>query len=145
MESWNAGFDLEEEGGGTEEKAGCALEASGEPGLPPSDRLFRCGCGTNSATISPYGILRACTFTTWPEYDLRTLSVREAFSRLVEKINEARYAGQTPCRSCPVTRFCEKNPVSALHEAGSMEAPVEYFCDVAYGRASEETLESPST
>lgn len=103
---------------------------------PADDRLFRCGCGTNSLTISPHGILRACTFTTWPQYDLRTLGVREAFEKLVTEIRGARYTGNSPCRICPVYTFCNKHPVMTVHEAGSMEAPVKHFCAVAYGRAS---------
>jgi len=119
------------------------LEADSEPDFkrqlnpPPNNRLFRCGCGTNSLTISPYGILRACTFTTWPAYDLKTMSVKEAFEQLVKEIRQARYAGESPCKSCLVHTLCDKNPVMALHEAGSMEAPVPHFCDVAYGRAAK--------
>ena len=102
---------------------------------PPDDRMFRCGCGTNSITISPYGILRACTHTTWPEYDLKMMHVTEAFRRLVDEVREARYRGETPCRRCPVYTFCDKHPVMAAHEAGSMEAPVKHYCDVAFGKA----------
>jgi len=104
---------------------------------PPDDRMFRCGCGTTSITISPYGILRACTHTTWPAYDLRTMHIPEAFKRLVEEIHQARYTGETPCRTCPVYTLCDKNPVMAVHEAGSMEAPVKHYCDIAFGKAEK--------
>lgn len=110
---------------------------------PPDDRLFRCGCGTNTITISPYGILRACTHTTWPAYDLRTMRVREAFEQLVEAVRQARYTGESPCQACPVYTLCDKNPVAALHEAGSMESPVPHYCDVAFGKAAR--LESLRT
>jgi len=116
--------------------ATCAFSAAS----PADDRLFRCGCGTSSLTISPYGVLRACTFTTRPEYDLKTLSVNEAFARLAQAIRRARYEGDSLCRSCPAHTMCDKNPVMAQHEAGSMEAPVPYFCDVAFGR--KQKLES---
>ncbi|MBI4223799.1 MAG: radical SAM protein [Deltaproteobacteria bacterium] len=102
---------------------------------PSDDRLFRCGCGTNTCTISPYGRLRACTHTTWPERDLRTMPFQQAFSELAKEIRQAAYRGDTPCRRCSVYRFCNKNPVTARIEAGSMEAPVAHYCDLAYGRA----------
>ena len=113
-------------------------ESAAGPALapPPDDRLFRCGCGTNTATISPYGVLRACTHTTWPAFDLKTMPFVEAFARLVEAIRRARYTGESPCRACPVYTLCEKNPVMARHEAGSMEAPVTHYCDVAFGKAA---------
>ena len=108
----------------------CAFKAL----TPADDRLFRCGCGTSSLTISPYGVLRACTFTTWPEYDLKTLSLKEAFAQLAQAIRNARYEGTSLCRSCPAYTLCDKNPVMAQHESGSMEAPVPHFCDVAFTR-----------
>jgi radical SAM protein with 4Fe4S-binding SPASM domain len=107
------------------------------PTTPPNDRLFRCGCGTNSFTISPYGMLRACTFTTQPTYDLKTISFEDAFNRMVEAIQNARYSGESPCRTCTAYVHCEKNPVSAQHETGSMEAPVPHFCDVAFSRQAK--------
>ena len=126
---------------GEEESCGTEKGATASPPLTPpqDDRLFRCGCGTNSVKISPYGMLRACTFTTWPSYDLRSMSVRAAFGNLVEEIRRARYTGDSPCRVCPVYLFCRKHPVMALHEAGSMEAPVPHFCETAYRKASKLT------
>ena len=116
---------------GTPTSSGAAFNA------PPDDRLFRCGCGTNTITINPYGILRACTHTTWPAFDLRTMDFMDAFGRLVEAIRQARYTDESPCRSCPVYTLCDKNPAMALHEAGSVEAPVKHFCDVAFGKAEK--------
>ncbi|MFA5976317.1 MAG: radical SAM protein [Elusimicrobiota bacterium] len=109
-------------------------------GPPPDDRLFRCGCGTNQLTVSPYGVFRPCTFTTWPSYDLKTIPVSEAFQRSAEEINQARYTGESACRSCSSHLFCDKNPVMAIHEAGSMEAPVPYFCEVAKARQTASIL-----
>jgi radical SAM protein with 4Fe4S-binding SPASM domain len=103
---------------------------------PPDDRLFRCGCGTNSATINPSGILRACTHTTWPAFDLRAMPFLEGFQRLVEAVRGARYRGESLCRSCSVYSLCSKNPAMAVHEAGSMEAPVEHYCGIAFGKAA---------
>jgi len=129
-----------------DEEDRCAEKGISSPGErprfePPSDdRLFRCGCGTNSMSISPYGILRACTFTTWPAYDLKEIPLREAFARLVQEIRQARYTGESPCRTCVVHTLCNKHPVMAAVESGSMEAPVPAFCETAFGR--KEKLES---
>jgi radical SAM protein with 4Fe4S-binding SPASM domain len=112
----------------------CPTENAEPSERPSDDRLFRCGCGTNSVTINPYGIMRACTFTTWPAFDLKTMPLPEAFEKLVSAIQEARYQGESPCRSCPAYQQCDKNPVMALVEAGSMEAPVPHFCDTAFER-----------
>lgn len=102
---------------------------------PTDDRLFRCGCGTNAVVINPYGVARACTFTTQPAFDLKEVTLQSAWEGLVHEIRTARYSPEVPCRSCPVHLLCGKNPAMAIHETGSSEAPVEYFCDVAYGKA----------
>lgn len=127
-------FGTEGEGETCEEKKE-AKDSDSFFAPPSDDRLFRCGCGTNSLTISPYGILRACTFTVWPSFDLKVLPLRTAFSHLAETIRRAHYEGASPCRLCPVHRFCDKNPAMALYEAGSMEAPVKERCDIAYAKA----------
>ncbi|HVO33097.1 MAG TPA: radical SAM protein, partial [Elusimicrobiota bacterium] len=101
--------------------------------LPP-ENLFRCGCGGNSFTIDPYGMLRPCTFTTSPAFDLKRLPLVEAFDRMVETVRAARYESDSACRTCAAYRDCDKNPAMAAHEAGSQEAPVPHFCAVAFGR-----------
>jgi radical SAM protein with 4Fe4S-binding SPASM domain len=100
---------------------------------PIDDRLFRCGCGTNAVTIDPYGMMRPCTHTTTPKFDLKELPALVAFEQLVRAVRDARYTTDSPCRACPVYLFCVKNPAAAVHEAGSSEAPVPHYCDVAYG------------
>lgn len=132
--------DLEVEGLAGEEDcaagddSGHALLPPSPPILPIDDRLFRCGCGTNSVTINPYGMLRPCTHTTTPEFDLKELPLRAAFERLVQEVRSAQYVGRSPCRACPVYLLCAKNPAMAVHEAGSVEAPIPHYCDVAYGK-----------
>ncbi|OGX45058.1 MAG: hypothetical protein A3G38_02555 [Omnitrophica WOR_2 bacterium RIFCSPLOWO2_12_FULL_51_8] len=112
---------------------------------PPShDRLFRCGCGTNAVVINPYGVVRSCTFTTRPAFDLKEMTLQSAWEKLVHEIRNARYAPEVPCRVCPVYLLCGKNPAMAVHEAGSVQAPVEHFCGVAYGKAERLTKGSSS-
>lgn len=119
------------EGGGPVQTVVCQ---PAESTAVPDPRLFRCGCGTNSFTISPYGVLRPCTFTTWPQYDLRQMPFLDAFRAMVMAIKDARYTTASPCVTCSAVQFCEKNPVMAEHEAGSMESPVPHFCNVAFAR-----------
>ena len=112
---------------------------------PPSDdRLFRCGCGKSSFTINPYGMLRACTFTVWPTYDLKVIPFREAFDQLVQTIRNARYTGDSACKICSAYTLCDKNPAIAVYETGSMEAPVPYFCETAFSKQTRLEPSRPS-
>ena len=123
----------------------CAVEDVSSRFTPPADdRLFRCGCGGNSITINPYGILRPCTFTVWPTYDLKVIPFREAFDQLVQTIRNARYTGDSACKICSAYMLCDKNPAIAVYETGSMEAPVPYFCETAFSKQARLEPSRPS-
>jgi len=108
----------------------------GEPLVGPDhDRLFRCGCGTNTVHINAWGGLSTCTFQYETRLSLRQFSLREAVDRVFSEVRSLRYERNTPCRSCAVHQFCDKQPTHARWETGSPDAPIPYACDVAYARA----------
>jgi len=102
---------------------------------PKHDRLFRCGCGTNAIHINAWGELSTCTFQYETRLSLRQFSLREAVDRVFSKIQGLHYERDSPCRSCTVHRFCDKQPTQARWETGNPDAPIPYACDVAYARA----------
>jgi radical SAM protein with 4Fe4S-binding SPASM domain len=102
---------------------------------PDSDRLYRCGCGTNSIHISAWGELGACTLQYEHRVSLRTHSLRNAVAQVFGAIQSMRYQSDSPCRSCDIHRFCEKKPTDARWEQGVPEAPIPYDCDIALVRA----------
>ncbi len=102
---------------------------------PDSDRLYRCGCGTNSIHISAWGELGACTLQYEHRVSLRTHSLRDAVAQVFGAVRSMRYQSDSPCRSCTIHRFCEKKPTDARWEHGAAEAPIPYDCDVALVRA----------
>ena len=102
---------------------------------PESDRLYRCGCGTNSIHISAWGEIGTCTLQYECRVSLRTHSLRDAVAQVFESVRSMRYQKDSPCRSCNIHRFCEKKPTDARWEHGVPEAPIPYDCDVALVRA----------
>lgn len=112
-----------------------ACHAESPLGRPETDRLFRCGCGTNTIHINAWGELSTCTFQYETRVSLRQVSLREAVARVFTGVRNLHYQRDTPCRSCTVHRFCDKQPTHARWEAGSPEAPIPYACDVAHARA----------
>ena len=102
---------------------------------PDSDRLYRCGCGTNSIHISAWGELGACTLQYEHRVSLRTHSLQDAVAQVFGAVRSMRYQSDSPCRSCDIHRFCEKKPTDARWEQGTAEAPIPYDCDVALVRA----------
>ncbi len=104
-------------------------------GRPETDRLFRCGCGTNTIHINAWGELSTCTFQYESRVPLRGLPLREAIAKVFADVHKMRYHDDAPCRSCTVHRFCDKQPTQARWEMGDRQAPIPYDCDVAMTRA----------
>lgn len=102
---------------------------------PETDRLFRCGCGTDTIHINAWGELSTCTFQYESRVPLRQVSLRAAIAKVFTDVHEMRYRSASPCLSCRVHRFCDKQPTQARWEMGDPEAPIPYDCDVAVGRA----------
>lgn len=102
---------------------------------PTTDRLYRCGCGTNTIHINAWGELGTCTLQYERRVSLREHSLMDAIEILFQEIRGMRYESESPCRTCEVHTFCDKKPSDARWECGTAEAPIPYDCDVALARA----------
>ena len=116
---------------GDEELCGISTELL----APTTDRLYRCGCGTNTIHISARGELGTCTLQYERRVSLRVHPLADAIEMLFRKVRGMRYQGESPCRTCDVHTFCDKKPSDARWECGTAEAPIPYDCDVALARA----------
>ncbi len=114
-------------------EAACSALRSDATG---TDRLFRCGCGTDTIHISAWGELGTCTLQYEHRASLRQYSLREAIQRVFAATRAAHYSPESPCRRCHVLEFCDKKPSDARWEYGSSDAPIPYDCDIAVRRAS---------
>lgn len=104
------------------------------------NHLFHCGAGNESFIVSYDGIFRLCGDLWHPDttLDLRTHSLKEAWSELVPQVRELRsdsadYLNQ--CRVCPIVNLCLWCPARAYLETGDMDGFSDYFCAVAHARA----------
>lgn len=116
-----------------EAKESCPRSAEMAP--PPTDRLFRCGCGTNTIHINAWGELGTCTLQYERRVSLRDHSLSEAIDTLFCSVRAMRYQSESPCRTCEIHTFCDKKPSDARWECRDAEAPIPYDCDVALARA----------
>ncbi len=104
---------------------------------PPSERLYRCGCATNTIHISAWGELGTCTMQYEHRASLRDYSLKDAIHKVFEEVRARQYTTDSPCRTCRIYTFCEKKPTDARWERGEPEAPIQYDCDVALTRAEQ--------
>lgn len=113
---------------------------------PTTDRLYRCGCGTDTIHINAWGELGTCTLQYERRLSLRVYPLADAIEMLFREIRGLRYQGDSPCRTCDIHTFCDKKPSDARWECGAAEDPIPYDCDVALVRAQatlHETLIHP--
>lgn len=101
----------------------------------PPERLYRCGCATDSIHINAWGELGTCTMQYEHRASLRDYSVKDAIEKVFSEVRARRYTTASPCRTCAIYAFCEKSPSDARRETGDPEAPIPYDCDVALTRA----------
>jgi MoaA/NifB/PqqE/SkfB family radical SAM enzyme len=116
---------------GDEERCGLSTDLL----APNTDRLYRCGCGTDTIHINAWGELGTCTLQYERRVSLRAHPLADAIELLFREIRGMRYQGESPCRTCEVHTFCDKKPSDARWECGTAEAPILYDCDVALARA----------
>ncbi len=98
----------------------------------PTERLYRCGCGTTTFHVSAWGDLGTCTFVGEPRASLKEYSFKEALQEVFPIILSLTYQTNSPCRQCTVYSMCGKMPFPASFENGNMEMPVDHFCQTAH-------------
>ena len=107
----------------------------GEAGSSPPERLYRCGCATNTIHINAWGELGTCTMQYEHRASLRNYSLKDAIAKVFGEVRAQRYTTDSPCKACEMFVFCPKSPTDARREIGDPEAPIPYDCDVALDRA----------
>jgi len=104
------------------------------------DHLFHCGAGNGGFNVSYEGYFRLCS-SLWHKdcvCDLKKVKLRDAWKTLVPKVREMRSRNEEflkKCRKCSIINLCLWCPAHAHLEAGELDAPVDYFCEVAHARA----------
>ncbi len=103
------------------------------------DKLFSCGLG-HGGCVDAYGNFQPCMLLRHPDvvYNLRAGSLREAVVEFFPRLKEMR--AQNPdylsrCSRCFLHGLCEQCPGKSWMEHGTLDTPVDYFCQVAHSRA----------
>jgi radical SAM protein with 4Fe4S-binding SPASM domain len=106
---------------------------------PAGTALFGCGAG-KSVNIDAYGKLQPCMLLRDPNlaYDLRSKSLREALEAMNSRLpktqaEDAAYLER--CAICFLHGLCEQCPAKSWGEHGTLDKPVEYYCQLAHAQA----------
>jgi radical SAM protein with 4Fe4S-binding SPASM domain len=100
-----------------------------------SDELYHCGGGMSAFSIDPYGDMSICVLSQQDKFNLRELSVRDAWDGLRSLRRNKKITRPTKCTECQLKDLCSMCPANGELENGDAEAPVDYLCRVAHLRA----------
>jgi len=108
---------------------------------PHGDMLFSCGAGYKPC-VDAYGNLQPCLPLRHPEtvYSLKKGSLYDAMTNFFPKIRQMRATNEDylkRCAKCFLKGLCEQCPAKSWSEHGTLDTPVEYFCEIAHAQAKD--------
>lgn len=106
---------------------------------PPGEELFTCGAGQGGC-VDAYGLYQPCMLLRDPAlvYDTRFGSLRDALVKFFPRLKDRKAANPLyleRCARCFLHGLCEQCPAKSWMEHGTLDTPVEYFCQVAHAQA----------
>jgi len=106
-----------------------------KPVLDPEkvDKLYKCGGGSLSFAIDPFGRLAACVLS-GDTYDLRQGSFKEGWEKHLFSLRQKKITHRTKCSDCQIKSMCGMCPANSELECRDAEAPVDFLCQVAHLR-----------
>jgi radical SAM protein with 4Fe4S-binding SPASM domain len=99
------------------------------------ERLYQCGGGNRTFSISPDGGLTVCVLSPADAFNLRKSSFQKGWEEFLLKIREKKVTGRTKCISCEIKAICGMCPANGMLENNDPEGPVDFLCQVAHLRA----------
>lgn len=98
----------------------------------PANNLFQCAIGGgDGAHIDPYGNLFPCICIREPKINLLKASFEQARNSILSWVRGKTFTIDSKCKICGIRNNCGICPGKALLETGSLEKPVEWFCELA--------------
>lgn len=105
------------------------------------DTLFPCAVSySNGACVDAYGYFQPCLPLRHPDciYDIKRGLLKDALTNFLPQVRKMKASNPeylSRCARCFLKRLCEQCPAKSWMEHGTLDTPVEYFCDVAHAQA----------
>ena len=105
-----------------------------------TDRLFTCNAGLGTGTVDAYGRLQPCLPLRHPDavMDLECRTLKSGLAEFFPKLREKKASGPEflkRCAFCFLRGLCEQCPAKSWLEHGTLDTPVDYFCELAQAQA----------
>ncbi len=107
---------------------------------PPGRGLFPCGAGVSGGCVDAYGSLQVCLLLRHPYtvYDLKKGSLAHAMKEFFPKVRQLKAQNLeylNRCARCFLNGLCEQCPAKSWMEHGTLDTPVDYFCEITHAQA----------
>lgn len=107
---------------------------------PAGGKLFYCGAGIGGGCVDAYGYLQPCMMLRHPDtvYDLRKGTLKDALINFFPKVRQMKATNSgylLHCANCFLKGLCGQCPAKSWMEYGTLDTPVEYFCEIAHAQA----------
>ena len=104
---------------------------------PPGKNLFNCGAG-HTLCINAYGYVLPCMNLNGFDIKLTNKnSLSDALDEfsILSQIRPLNISYLERCSKCFLMGLCEQCPVKSLSEFGTLDTPIDYFCQIAHEQA----------
>ncbi len=107
---------------------------------PPGRGLFPCGAGVSGGCVDAYGALQLCLLLRHPDtvYDLKEGSLAHAMKEFFPEVRQSKAQNLdylNRCARCFLNGLCEQCPAKSWMEHGTLDTPVDYFCEITHAQA----------
>lgn len=107
---------------------------------PFNAKIFNCRAAKKRLTVNAYGGLQVCLEMRHPDtiYDLRSGTLYKAITQHLPRIKAMTFTDPVylnRCGSCSLRPACPSCPAVSWMENGSLQTPVEYYCEVMHAEA----------
>jgi len=103
-------------------------------GAAPDDRKYRCGAGTSTLLVDPYGKMHVCELSRRPGWDVLRDGLKRGFDEGFAALRDEKREDVSGCGSCAASGACSNCTGMAELEARSNDFGDPYFCNVADAR-----------
>lgn len=107
---------------------------------PQGNKLFSCGAGIHGGCVDAYGYFQLCMMLRHPNtvYDLKKGSLKDAVTNFFSEVRKMKAKNSdylNRCARCFLKGLCEQCPAKSWMEHGTLDTPVDYFCEIAHSQA----------
>ena len=91
------------------------------------DKMFNCGVGRSSFSITPYGKMNFCLEIDHPEHNILKYGVAGCWEKIKREVDRLNDTPGFVCKACDLSNYCGWCPGRSYIESGSFNRCSEYF------------------